>query len=126
MFGWGESHDAYETLNNYDDDTPRHESHFSHELISGAAAFGGFKYFEDQQRAAGKPVNHALAKEILAGLAGAEVDKLVETKGLDFVDREKAKHAAKKSAERMYDEQYGQYDQYDPNSYGRHERLDRY
>lgn len=28
-----------------------------------------------------------MAKEMLAGIIGAEVDKLAETKGLDFVDR---------------------------------------
>jgi len=63
----------------------------------------------------GKTVDHAFAKELLAGLAGAEVDKLAETKGEDFVDKEQAKRHAKHSAERMYDEHYGQYDQYDPN-----------
>ena len=42
---------------------------------------------------------------MLAGLAGAEVDKLCETKGLDYVDREKAKHQAKKNAEALYDDQ---------------------
>jgi hypothetical protein len=52
----------------------------------------------------------------LAGLAGAEADKLAETKGEDFIDRERAKHAAKKNAEHMYDEHYGDQDQYDPNS----------
>jgi hypothetical protein len=34
-------------------------------------------------------VNHAFAKELLIGFAGAEVDKLVETKGADHWDREK-------------------------------------
>ena len=62
----------------------------------------------------GKPVSHQFAKELLAGFAGAEVDKLAETKGMDEYDREKAKHQAKKNAENMYDEHYGQYDQYDP------------
>lgn len=62
----------------------------------------------------GKPVSHAFAKELLAGIAGAEVDKLAETKGADWVDREKAKRHAKANVERMYDEQYGQQDQYDP------------
>lgn len=64
----------------------------------------------------GKPVSHAFAKELLAGFAGAEVDKLAETKGEDFYDREKAKHEAKRRAEQMYDQHYGDnYDQYDPN-----------
>lgn len=62
----------------------------------------------------GKTVNHAFAKELLAGIAGAEVDKLVETKGFDAIDREKAKHHAKRQAEDLYDQQYGQLDEYDP------------
>ncbi len=65
----------------------------------------------------GKPVSHQFAKELLVGLAGAEVDKLAETKGLDFIDREKAKHHAKEQVETMYDEHYVQgqgADQYDP------------
>ena len=48
------------------------------------------------------------------GLAGAEVDKLAETKGMDFVDRERAKHAAKQNVTNMYDQQYGGNDCYDP------------
>lgn len=63
----------------------------------------------------GKPVSHAFAKELLAGFAGAEVDKLAETRGEDFVDRERAKRQARENTERMYDEHYGQHDQYDPN-----------
>ena len=63
----------------------------------------------------GKQVNHAFAKELLAGFAGAEVDKLAETKGEDAWDREKAKHEARRNAEHMYDEHYGGQDQYDPN-----------
>ena len=31
------------------------------------------------------------AKELLAGFVGAEVDKLVETKGLDYVDAERVR-----------------------------------
>lgn len=52
---------------------------------------------------------------MLAAFAGGEADKLVETKGLDFVDREKAKRQAQENVSNMYDQQYGQYDQYDPN-----------
>jgi hypothetical protein len=66
---------------------------------------------------AGRPISHQFAKELLVGLAGAEVDKLVETKGMDFIDREKAKHNAKEQVECMYDEHYVQgqgADQYDP------------
>ncbi len=136
--------------------------------IAGAAAFGAFKYYEDQQRkegmsllllsfsfpylssyilysfvlpphltsihlsfhhtrirlyptqdkhwynTTGKPVEHAFAKEALAGLAAGEVDKLAETKGMDFVDRERAKHAARENVNNMYDQHYGGQDNYDP------------
>ncbi|KAK3078964.1 hypothetical protein LTS18_006094, partial [Coniosporium uncinatum] len=51
------------------------------------------------------------------------VDKLAETKGEDAWDREKAKHEAKRNAERMYDEHYGEMDQYDPNQRGVPDRL---
>ena len=35
-----------------------------------------------------------MAKELFAGFAGAFIDREVETKGLDFVDRERAKRHA--------------------------------
>ncbi|GJJ68918.1 hypothetical protein EMPS_01264 [Entomortierella parvispora] len=96
MFGFGDAHNDV-----YGQDA-KHESHWTHELIAGAAAFQAAKLYE-QQHPGDK---HSLSKEILAGMAGAEADKLFETKGLDFLDREKAKHQAKKEAERLYDEQY--------------------
>lgn len=110
-----------------------HEAKFSHELIGGAAAFEGMKIYEDRQRkegrchtcissasyinkAIGKTVNHAFAKELLVGIVGGEVDRLAETKGMDEYDKIQAKRHAEKHAERMYDDHYGDMDQYDPNS----------
>jgi|TARA_R110002003_G_scaffold3245_1_gene24971 hypothetical protein len=61
-------------------------------------------------------------------LTNDQVDKLAETKGEDWFDREKTKRAAKEHAERMYDEHYVDNqgaDQYDPNQYGRPERFER-
>lgn len=66
----------------------------------------------------GKPVSHQFAKELLAGFAGGEVDRLAETKGADYIDREKAKHQAKRQAEELYDSHYGGNDQYDPSQQG--------
>ncbi|KAF2841147.1 hypothetical protein M501DRAFT_1000310 [Patellaria atrata CBS 101060] len=123
VFGWGESENAYDKV--YNNDRPT-EASLGHEVLAGGAAFAGLKVFEDHQRKKSKPVSHALAKELLAGFAAAEVDKLVETKGEDAFDRERAKHQAKKSAERMYDEHYINdqgADQYDPNQYGAPARL---
>ena len=57
-----------------------HEGKWSHELVGGAAAFEAMRKYEQYEEKEGKPANHALAKEILAGLVGAETDKLFETK----------------------------------------------
>lgn len=62
---------------------------------------------------------------MLAGIVGGEVDKLCETKGADYIDRERAKRDARQNAEQMYDDHYGQQDQYDPNSQQPPERLRR-
>ena len=56
------------------------------------------------------------------------MDKLAETKGEDFFDREKAKREAKKQAESMYDEHYVDNQgagEYNPNQYDRPERFER-
>lgn len=56
------------------------------------------------------------------------MDKLAETKGEDWFDREKTKREAKRHAEKMYDEHYIDNqgaDQYDPNQYNRPERFER-
>eukprot|EP00891_Asterochloris_glomerata_P007935 jgi/Astpho2/7935/Aster-06409 len=86
-----------------------HEGKFSHEAVAGGAAFFAMREYEKRQAAEGKPPNHQFAKELIAGIAGGEVDKLCETKGLDEIDREKAKRHAKDQAYQMYDNsQYGQ------------------
>ncbi|KAG0001768.1 hypothetical protein BGZ79_004188, partial [Entomortierella chlamydospora] len=64
------------------------------------------KAYEKHVEKNGKPDSHAKAKEIFAALAGAAVDRLIETKGLDFIDKEKAKHQAKKHTEDIYVEEF--------------------
>jgi len=92
--GWfGEDSDqaqAYDQVTN-----APHKAAVSHELIGGAAAYEAAKAWEAHQAKNGKPSSHAEAVEIMSGIAGAFVDRMVETKGLDFVDKEKAKHQAK-------------------------------
>ncbi|KAF9821180.1 hypothetical protein IEO21_00788 [Rhodonia placenta] len=85
---------AYDQVNN-----APHKAELSHELISGAAAYEAAKAYEKHCAANGKPESHAEAKELLAGFAGAFVDRLVETKGLDFIDREKAKRHAQEQVD---------------------------
>ncbi|KAF8532442.1 hypothetical protein JB92DRAFT_3103911 [Gautieria morchelliformis] len=47
--------------------------------IAGAAGFATMKAYESHLRATGQQPSHVLMKDILAGIAAAEVDKLVET-----------------------------------------------
>ncbi|KAJ4316686.1 hypothetical protein N0V84_007734 [Fusarium piperis] len=76
-----------------------HEAKWSHELLGGAAAYEAAKAYEDHVSRNGHPAEHAQAKEILAGVIGAFVDREVETKGLDSIDRERAKRHAQRQAE---------------------------
>ena len=39
---------------------------------------------------------------MLVGIAAAEADKLAETKGLDYIERQKTKENAKHAAEKLY------------------------
>jgi len=65
------------------------------------------KEYEDHVRRTGEQVSHPMMKEMLAGFAAGEVDKLFETKGLDFLDREKAKNRAIQQAHSLGEEKYG-------------------
>ncbi|KUI60291.1 hypothetical protein VP1G_07488 [Cytospora mali] len=111
MFGFGEGKDARDQVYGSD----QHDPSLSHELLGSAAAFEGMRLWEQKQRKDGQPVEHGVAKELIAAAAGFEVDRLAETKGLDFIDREKAKHHAKKQAEQLYEQQYGDKDQFNPD-----------
>lgn len=84
--------------NNYQNAQP-HEAHLSHELIAGAASYEAAKAYEQHRAQNGRPDSHAQAKELIAGFAGAFIDREVETKGLDFIDRERAKREARSRAE---------------------------
>jgi len=102
--GWfGDGHDNAQAYDKYQD-APKNKSHISHELISSAAAFEAAKEYEKHKEKNGQPVSHAKAKEIAAGFAGAFIDKQFETHGLDFLDKEKAKHQAKQHVEQAVDQ----------------------
>ncbi|KAF8257206.1 hypothetical protein EI94DRAFT_1597967 [Lactarius quietus] len=89
--GWfGDDHDATQAYGNYQD---ANQASVTHELLGGAAAYEAAKAYENHCAANGQPTSHAKAKELLAGFAGAYVDREVETKGFDYIDREKAKRA---------------------------------
>ncbi|OOF94774.1 hypothetical protein ASPCADRAFT_406634 [Aspergillus carbonarius ITEM 5010] len=104
-WGWEQSDDAHREVYG---EQKKHEGHLSHQVIAGAASFEAMKLFEDHQRKQGKTVSHSFAKEAIAGLVGAEIEKLAETKGWDEVDKMKAHHHAKKNAQEMYEQHYEQ------------------
>ncbi|CAO3675948.1 unnamed protein product [Umbelopsis vinacea] len=98
---------AYNEIQAVQAPTEQHKANWTHEFIGGAAAFEAMRLYNQKAEREGKKDDHAFAKEILAGIVGASVDGLVESKGLDFVDREKAKHHAEKQAEELYRQQTG-------------------
>ncbi|KAG9127117.1 hypothetical protein FRC07_000621 [Ceratobasidium sp. 392] len=105
MSSWfgDDSHEAQ----SYDQVTQRpHEAKWSHELISGAASFEAAKAYEEHVARNGKPDSHAKAKEFLAGAIGAFVDREVETRGLDFIDKEEAKRHARQQADSRLADNY--------------------
>ncbi|GLB33841.1 putative protein of unknown function (DUF3759) [Lyophyllum shimeji] len=83
-----------------------HKAALSHELIAAAASYEAAKAYEEHVAQNGNPPSHAKAKEIFAGFAGAFVDRMVETKGLDYIDKEKAKHHAHEQAAERLSEGY--------------------
>ncbi|KAJ5671590.1 hypothetical protein N7507_000717 [Penicillium longicatenatum] len=83
-----------------------HEAKFSHELLAGAASFAAARAYENHVAENGQPPNHAMAKELLAGFAGAFIDREVETKGLDFVDTERAKYQARQHIDQVEEDQF--------------------
>ncbi|CAD6574019.1 MAG: hypothetical protein TREMPRED_000989 [Tremellales sp. Tagirdzhanova-0007] len=87
---------------------PNHQGHFSHELVGGAAGFEAMRKYEQHCAQNGQPPNHAMAKELIAGMAAAECDKLFETKGLNKIDQFEAKRHAEQQATQALD-QSGQY-----------------
>ncbi|KAF8607004.1 CipC1 protein [Ceratobasidium sp. AG-I] len=92
--GWFDSDsdqvDAYNQVVN-----APHKAALSHELIAGAASYEASKAWENYQAKEGKPDSDAQAKEIVAGLAGAFIDDIVESKGLGYIDKERVKHHGK-------------------------------
>ncbi|KAJ5522411.1 hypothetical protein N7527_006526 [Penicillium freii] len=96
---------AYNTYNGQQE----HDPSVIHELIAGAASYEAAKAYENHVAENGEPDSHAKAKEILAGFAGAFVDREVETRGLDFFDKEKAKYDAYEQVHDAYDNNENQF-----------------
>ncbi|KAK4697551.1 hypothetical protein P7C71_g548, partial [Lecanoromycetidae sp. Uapishka_2] len=109
MFGFDDAQQAQQQC--YDDQgnpqQPDNQGSFSHEVLAGGAGFMAMRQYQKHEEANGVAENHTVAKDLMAGFAGAEADKLVETHGENFYDREKMKHDATDQANSCYDQQYG-------------------
>ncbi|KAI6165804.1 hypothetical protein EDD17DRAFT_186818 [Pisolithus thermaeus] len=81
-----------------------HTAKLSHELIAAAASYEAAKAYEHHVAKNGKPVNHQKAVELVAALTGAFVDRIAETKGMDELDKQRAKHDAHKRAQEALQE----------------------
>jgi hypothetical protein len=112
--------DMAQAASQYNNAQGQHTAHLSHELLAAAASFEAAKAYENHVDSngklvscftpipiitttsihtsyslpTGKPDSYGKAKEILASFAGAFVDREIETKGLDYIDRENAKRQA--------------------------------
>ncbi|PIG69625.1 cipC protein [Aspergillus arachidicola] len=78
-----------------------HKAELSHELLGAAASYEAMKAYEKHCAANGKPDTHAEAKELIAGFAGAFLDRVIETKGLDYIDKRKAEREAQNHVDEL-------------------------
>jgi hypothetical protein len=102
FFDSGAAQDAYGQV--YDERTPH--AKWSHELLAGAAGYEAMRKYEKHRESEGITGRHEEGKEIIAGLAAAEADKLVETRGVEHLDRERARRQSAEQAQYLYDRQY--------------------
>lgn len=108
------SGEAKEQRDNLYDGEQKSEGSFSHEAIGAGVGFAAMHEWEKKQRAEGKPVNHAFAKEALAAAVGFETDKLFEKDVVPWAEKKEVERHARKQAEQMYDQQYGDKEEWHP------------
>ncbi|KAG2147031.1 hypothetical protein BD769DRAFT_1413807 [Suillus cothurnatus] len=84
---------AYEQVTN-----APHKAKLSHELLAAAASYEAMKAYNEHCEKNGQAPSHDKAKEFLAAAGGAFIDRMIETKGLDFLDKQKAKHHANETS----------------------------
>ncbi|KAG2202119.1 uncharacterized protein EV154DRAFT_542579 [Mucor mucedo] len=99
--------EAYNTIVNTEVVTEEHKQNWTHGLLASAAGFAALRAYNKKQEEEGNEVDHALAKELLAGLSAGAVDNLVETKGMDWFDKHKAKKQAEEEAQKLYSRETG-------------------
>ncbi|KAG0731911.1 hypothetical protein G6F57_004362 [Rhizopus arrhizus] len=96
--------EAYNKIENEE-----HKAEWTHELLAAAGGFAAMRAYNKKKEEEGaNPENdHHVAKNLLAALAAASIDHLAETKGMDWVDRQKAKKHAEEEAQKLYTQQTG-------------------
>ncbi|KAJ3568512.1 hypothetical protein NP233_g5657 [Leucocoprinus birnbaumii] len=94
MFGHDSEHKKHHDAITGDE----HKGHFSHDAIAAAAAYEAMKKYNEHCEKNGKPASHDKAKEIIAAAASGFLTHLVETKGLNYIDRKKAEKQAQEEA----------------------------
>ncbi|KAJ3027421.1 UNVERIFIED_CONTAM: hypothetical protein HDU68_003878 [Siphonaria sp. JEL0065] len=102
----GDTHPHHEAVY-----THKKKENFTHEIIAAAAGFEAMRLLENHMtKVNGKPVgsNHHIFRELLAGFAAAEIDKIIEEHMIqDQYDVEKIKADARSHALKHYNESYG-------------------
>eukprot|EP00271_Cylindrocystis_brebissonii_P011427 TRINITY_DN289_c0_g1_i2.p3 TRINITY_DN289_c0_g1~~TRINITY_DN289_c0_g1_i2.p3 ORF type:complete len:112 (+),score=32.20 TRINITY_DN289_c0_g1_i2:540-875(+) len=107
MFGWGESEKHHDAVWNTDtEELKKHSPSKMHEMIAGAAGFAAMQAYMKHEAENGKPQSWAFVKELIAGFAASQVDKMIEQKGMDWVDGNKAKEQAIAQAHALAEEKY--------------------
>jgi hypothetical protein len=81
----------------------------THELLAGAAAFEAVRMYQHHREREGIAEHHAVGKEMLAGLAAAEVDKHFAARRFGHLNRDEARRQARQQADYLWQQQYGGY-----------------
>lgn len=100
-----EAEDAYKQV--HEGGKPPHEH--THELVAGAAGFMALRLYEKHREKEGIKGHHELGKEMLAGFAAAEIEKLFEKGVYSHLDKEKAKKDAQEQAHHLWGQEHGDY-----------------
>jgi hypothetical protein len=103
LFTHHHARDSYDQV--YGGGRPPHE--VTHEVLAGAAAFEAMRLYERHREREGIPEHHELAKELLAGFVGAEIDKHFENERYGHLNRREARRLAREQADSLMRQQYG-------------------
>ncbi|KAI8370090.1 hypothetical protein EDC96DRAFT_503021 [Choanephora cucurbitarum] len=99
--------EAYNTIVNTPEVTEEHKAEWTHQLLAAAGGFAAMRALNNRKEESGEEVDHSTAKEILAAAAAGAVDNFIETKGMDWFDRHRAKKEAEEEAQKLYSQQTG-------------------